>query len=355
LATDPAPRDTGPRVPIANLYYLLCYALNRLELRDEVPVAALQGATPSDLLAVVLTAETRRLRLRGVPLAYRVHGEDTRAPRGRIALGETMGRALVPQGRVHCDVSELTADVPFNRALKAGLRALAGHPRVDPARRQGLRRHVVAFGEVADVQLTEATLAAAATGRAEALHRRLLGLLQLVLLGLPERANAGDALLPDFFGNPQAMGRLFEDFFRSFLSHEQTYFDVRKRRVPWEVETTMADRALLPAMEGDALLTAPGRRVLVECKFAAHTFSSRQGGAPKLRSEHLYQLGTYLTHLRRSPGPAPLGVLVYAQVERPFNLHYRLDGNDLHVRTIDLAQPWCAVHAALLAMAEEWH
>ncbi len=343
----------GPRVPITNLFYLLCYALNRLELREEVPVAALEGATPSDVLALVLGAETRRLRLRGVPLAYRTRGEDTRAPRGRFAMGETMGRVLLPQGRVHCEISELTPDVPFNRALKAGLRALAAHPDVDAARRQGLRRHAVAFGEVADVRLAADVLAEARAGRLEPSHRRLLALLELVRLGLPEPDRDGPARLPDFFGSPQAMGRLFEDFVAAFWAAEQDRFHVSKRQVPWSVEASEADRALLPVMEGDVLLTAPGRRVLVECKFASHTLASRDGGRSKLRSEHLYQLGTYLGHLRRTPGPPPVGVLLYAQVERPLDLRYRLDGTELRVRSLDLAQPWWAIHHALLALAEE--
>lgn len=345
----------GPQVPVANLYYLLCYALNRLRLQEQVSVTALEAdATPSDLLAAMLAAETLRLRLRGVPRAYRTVGEDTRAPRGRIAMGATLGRALLPQGRMHCEVSELTADVPFNRALKAGLRALAADPRVDPARRRGLRRHLVAFAEVGSVALAPQALGAASQGRLEPLHRSLLALLELVRLGLPRANDAGAASLPDCFGSPQAMGLLFEDFVRAFWMREQETFKVSKRRVPWTVEGTESDRALLPMMESDVFLAARDRRVLVECKYSNHTLTARPGHAAKLRSAHLYQLGAYLSHLRRTPGPPLKGVLLYAQVERPLALRYRLDGCEVEVHSLDLAQPWSGIDRDLREMIAGW-
>jgi len=186
-----------PAVPIANLFY----ALNRLSLREQVPVSALGGASPSELLAAALLSEALRLHLRGVPRAYRLRGEDTGSPRGRLVVGETVGRALLARGRVHCEISELTTDIPFNRAVKAGLRALAADERVSAPRRRALRRRAVGFGEVSDVRLTRGALREATQGRAEPLHRSLLALLELVLLGLPRRDPDGRGRLPDFAGS----------------------------------------------------------------------------------------------------------------------------------------------------------
>jgi 5-methylcytosine-specific restriction enzyme subunit McrC len=360
VATEP---PAGPRVPIENLFYLLCYATNRLDVRERVPVEALVGASPTELLATLLAAMTHRLRLRGLPRAYRTHGVDTRAPRGRLAVGETVGRALLLQGRVHCEVSELTPDVPLNRALKAGLRVLTADPRVRDLTRARLRRHLVALGEVTLAPLTEGLLAQASAGRLEPLHRSVLGLLELVLLGLPRHADDGRASAPDYFGSPQKMGHLFEDFVRQFLRREQEALAVSQRHIPWAAATdrqgalgglTEIDRALLPQMRSDVTLVGGGRRVLIECKYSQRTLQSNQGGAPKLRSAHLYQLGTYLQHLRETPGPPPLGVLLYAQVERPLDVRLRLGGQRLWIQSIDLNQPWEGVHRDMLGLAESW-
>ena len=70
-------------------------------------------------------------------------------------------------------------------------------------------------------------------------------------------------------------------------------------------------------------------------------------------SGHLYQLLTYLSQLRATPGPVPVGVLLYAGAGELPRLDYRLGGHRLLVRSVDLNRDWPDIHRGLIGLAHE--
>ena len=79
-------------VPIENIYYLLCYAWNRLDERDLVHVTSTDYTHLLDLLARVLVFGTSHLIKRGLDRGYILESEDLRMLRGRINISTTIGR-----------------------------------------------------------------------------------------------------------------------------------------------------------------------------------------------------------------------------------------------------------------------
>ncbi len=57
-------------VPVQNIYYLLCYAWNRLEARDLVDVDAVPGNRVANLLGKVLQDGVANLIRRGFDRGY---------------------------------------------------------------------------------------------------------------------------------------------------------------------------------------------------------------------------------------------------------------------------------------------
>jgi 5-methylcytosine-specific restriction enzyme subunit McrC len=339
--------QAGPRVPLANLYYLLCYAHNRLEARDLIDVSTLTGTAPVHLYAVILDEGMRRLRQRGVPRLYRTITEDTRAPRGRIALSATISQGLLVRGQVRCEVDILTEDVAYGRTLKAALRRLAGNREIAYAQRTRLREHVRFLGCITDVWPTPALLADARAMRLDSTSAFVLDICAMVLEDALIRPGEGPARFRSWGGSPQQMGLLFENFVCNFLRREQHRFHVSKPPIRWRVEASSTDRRFLPGMEGDILLSDTTQRILIEAKFTPWPLNGT-----KLRSGHLYQLHTYLAHL--ADGISPLtGVLLYAEVDGPLRLDYVLAGHRLLIRSLDLAQPFEGIHKDLLALAQE--
>ena len=120
---------TDRKIPIANIYYLLCYAWSHVDEQDVVRLEELEGLERvQDLLGKVLAEGTFRLIRRGIDRGYRDVREDLAGIRGKIAVGETAKRALRARGQVTCDFEELSHDVLHNRILRSTLGLLLRLP-----------------------------------------------------------------------------------------------------------------------------------------------------------------------------------------------------------------------------------
>ena len=58
----------------------------------------------------------------------------------------------------------------------------------------------------------------------------------------------------------------------------------------------------------------------------------------------------YLANVRREPGQAVEGMLLYPTVDRELDLRYTMHGFPVRVATVNLAAEWEEVHARLLAL-----
>ncbi|MFC1662351.1 restriction endonuclease, partial [Gemmatimonadota bacterium] len=110
------------KIPIANVYYLLCYAWRHMEESDVVEVQELGKLNRvQDLLGKVLAEGTFQLLRRGIDRGYHEVEEDLAGIRGKLAISEMAKRALRARGRAACVFEELTHDVHHNRILRSTL------------------------------------------------------------------------------------------------------------------------------------------------------------------------------------------------------------------------------------------
>ena len=104
---------------------------------------------------------------------------------------------------------------------------------------------------------------------------------------------------------------------------------------------------MIPRMEADVILEGPNRRIILDTKYYQEALGGRFGG--KLHSDNLYQLLAYLRNreVTANPGPRHEGILLYPVVEAPLAIDVRLEGFSIRARSIDLAQEWSNIHAAM--------
>ncbi|RZK47711.1 MAG: hypothetical protein EOO59_17550 [Hymenobacter sp.] len=116
-------------IPLATLYYLLCYAWQRL---PEPTVLQAVDATPFhrplELLTQMLLHAARPLLRAGLPLGYVPHQQEVSELRGRVQLAPTLGQGLLLRGRAMCEFDELSPDRSLARLLAGTLAALATLP-----------------------------------------------------------------------------------------------------------------------------------------------------------------------------------------------------------------------------------
>ena len=346
-------------IPIANVYYLLCYAWGHAEESEVVRVKDLEGLNRvHDLLGHVLATGTLRLIRRGLDRGYREVREDLAGIRGKVALSDTAARALRSRGRVACDFEELSHDVLHNRILRSTLGALLRIVDLHRDVRDRIRLAYRTLEGVSVVRLSRRLFGQVQLDRNRHRYRFLLSLCRLVHDCLLVDETSGDARFTDFRRDQARMWKLFEDFVTEFYRREQGEFRVNRggRRIRWDDDGT-ADhhRGTIPQMEGDVLLGSSARRIVMDTKYYGEALGGYRG-ARKLRSDHLYQLLAYLRNREATePGSHHEGVLLYPMVGDRLAIDLRLEGFAIRARSVDLGQPWPGIHQEMLAVIGAAH
>ena len=333
------------RVPVENIYYLLCYAHKHLPDNSFVPSSAELGHRTENLFAHILSAGVRRLLRKGIAKRYLERREELRGVRGKIRLSETLSRGLLLRGRLACQFTELTVDIPENRILKAALKALVVHPRVSDKYKKELAETWRMLANVGDEALLPANFAALHRHPPRQDYSHLLGVARLLADGALPHPAADERRFIEFEASEARMGTLFEKFIKGFLEVEVPEVVHLSRSGRWDVEADDTARRLLPGIEHDVPILLNGEHIIVECKFYKEPLVGRFGGQ-KIHSAHLYQLYAYLMNDK----PETKGLLLYAAVGRNFDVQYRLKGRDVRVCTIKLDQPWQGIHDAMLGV-----
>ena len=112
------------KIPIENLYYLLCYAWGVSDQLDKVKVDGEKCHSLENLLSMVLFNACDRLLRQGLLRAYRFEEQEVEGVRGKLNLAETLKSGKHLNGRTICQVDELTQDVVINRVIFSTLKRL---------------------------------------------------------------------------------------------------------------------------------------------------------------------------------------------------------------------------------------
>ena len=344
-------------IPILNVYYLLCYAWDRVQERDTVRVAALETvSTVQDLLGKVLAGGVNHLFRRGIDRGYVERREDLAGIRGKLAVSETAKRALRARGRTACDFEELSVDILPNRILRTSLHGLLGrwvrlHPNVRGEVRAAYRR----LDGVSRTRLKRNTFGQVQLGGTRRLYRFLLSVCRLLYESSVVDENTGRTVFRDFRRDEATMWALFEEFVTGFYVREQRVYRVNPggRRINWADAYAEDDatRARIPVMTADVILESAERRIILDTKYYRDALTHGRGsGLGKLNSGNLYQLLAYLRNREatRSGRPRHDGVLLYPEVGEKLRVDVRLEGFRVQARTVNLYRDWRDIHIEML-------
>lgn len=143
------------------------------------------------------------------------------------------------------------------------------------------------------------------------------------------------------------MAALYEAFVRNFYRLHSD-FKVKREDIHWSwIAADAVSAGLLPKMQTDISLSAGNRKIIIDCKYTPEA-TQQHYTAETLRSAHLYQLNAYLDNL--SSDPSCEAMLLYPTVDKALSASYTHKGHKISIRTINLNQPWQAIHDDLLRL-----
>lgn len=341
-------------IPVQNIYYLLSYAWDGLELADWVDIESVESTELVELFAHVLIEGTSDLLRRGLDGAYRTFSREIPGVRGQIDFNISLRKMLFGQGRAQCRIDERTADVLHNQLLKSTLIHLSRLP-LHRELREKVQRQVRHFRGVSElVRLDPLLFRQVQLHRNNRIYRLLLNICELIARNLLVNEETGEVRFRDVLRDDLRMRGLFEKFVRNFYTRELPAHRVNAEKILWNaVALDEVARGFLPQMRTDTTIRGGGRVLVIDTKFSHKTLQKGRF-RESVKSGDLYQLFSYLKNFEATKEfeGALEGMLLYPVVDQEYRLEYQIDGHRVRVCTLNLGQPWRGIHEELLALAQ---
>ncbi|BET67237.1 5-methylcytosine-specific restriction endonuclease system specificity protein McrC [Opitutales bacterium ASA1] len=344
--------QSDTRVPIANLYHLLCYAWDALPERDLVEVGAEKPHDVLNLLGHVLVNSLRPIVRRGFERGYVLHEKELYGLRGRIDAARTYRRNVQWRGRAICSFDELSHDTLANRLIKAALSFLLRVEGTTEDLRSDIRNLRREFLAIGDADLEPQAFRRAVIHRNNRHYSFVLQVCALIAESLlPEERGEGRTFR-DFSRDHQKMAALFEQFVFQF--YERHASEVGRSGVcrptihwAWSCRDHESE-AVLPGMRTDVCLVGGTRPMIIDREFWGDPLKHVHG-VRRLPSTPLYQLYAYMRNQEDVVGWESCdGLLLFPATEADFDSCYAFQGRTIRAASVDLRENWEEIHARLV-------
>ena len=343
-------------IPILNLYYLLIYSWDSLEEAELIDVEIEDKTKLVELFGRVLNSGVEHLLRRGLDRQYLEFKDVIPGIKGKVDLTGSVKQNLRVRARALCEFDELNHNIIHNRIIKSTIRLLCKVSDLPKGLKSKLEDTYRRLGGIDEVSLSEKVFRSVQLHRNIRFYRFLLDVCKMIKDNLFIDEQTGRAKFRDFYRDEKLMRTVFENFVRNFYLREQTVFKVHRDKTPWQ-KTTGDDQSLvaLPQMKTDVSLTSTSlnRKIIIETKFSPQVFKKHYEKL-SLRSEHLYQLFSYIMNIAAKGGINKNleAILLYPTAQSEVDLLYEMHGHSVRIFTLNLNQSWEQIHQDLLALLD---
>lgn len=335
------------KIPIKNIYYMLCYAWGQLAEKDVVTVSGKDEKDIHQLLTRILVVKLRSLIKRGFYREYRADREEMSMLRGKILFSESVHSFSFNRGKMHCEFEELSLNIPHNQIIKTTLYYLLMVKNLEKGLFDDVKHLYNYFENVDVIKLNPSVFSKFSLHRSNHHYQFVLNICQFLYESLLIHENGKGASFTDFERDQKRMPRLYEEFVRNFYKMELLDYKVKRDRFYWDAAGDHL--SYLPIMETDISLENNHEKWIIDTKFYQDAVKGHHG-SEKLVSGNLYQLFAYLNNYKDKNYPKKelKGMLLYPLVGHELDLSYVIKGYPIKVCTVDLNREWPVIHNRLL-------
>lgn len=340
-------------IRIQNVYHMLAYAFRALQGQGYRDVATEEFENTADLCAEILIRGVGSQLKRGLGRTYVAKTEPLSSLRGKIEVSESVKTRALLRRQLVCTHDEFSVDTRMNQIVKATALLLL-RADIDRARKKALKRLMVYFSDVSDVDVATVDWHMRFDRNSQT-YRMLMGVCWLVCKGLLQTQKDGSSRLMDFF-DEQRMSHLYERFIFEYYRQEHPELGVGAPLIDWALDSEADD--LLPVMRSDVTLTRGNRVLIIDAKYYSHATQQRFGKRT-IHSGNLYQIFAYVKNedarLMGTEGKVS-GMLLYAATDEDMlpNSDYVMSGNRIGARTLNLGEEFARIRKQLDEIADGW-
>jgi 5-methylcytosine-specific restriction enzyme subunit McrC len=339
------------KIPISNLFYLLCYAWDILDSAEEVEVGDTDAPDLENLAARVLGDGLERLLRFGLERDYVELREDSNTIRGRIDFQRTIKTLMHMRQKAHVSREDLFPDIPSNQILKASIANLLKFKTLDKQNRERIAGLYLALRGVAEIRLSSSAFGRLRMHRNNRHYKVLLSICEMLhRYSIPDEKGEGMRFIR-FEHDGVKMRKIFQSFVTNFYRRRQDLFSVSPERFPWQGSAPHHGADIgLPGLHTDVVLSNAVKKIVIETKFVPNPFLVRYGKT-MLRPSHVNQAFAYMQNVEaKDKGTRKVeGMLLYPAVTDSFCLKWTLFGKSLTSAAVDLRNNWRQIESELLS------
>ena len=340
-------------IRIQNIYYMLAYAFQVLNEQGYRNLATEDFDNVAELCAAILARGISSQIKRGLGKEYVLRTEAMSFLRGKIDISETVKTQALQRRRIVCSYDDFSVNSYMNQIVKSTMLLLL-RADISKVRKKELRKLIV-FLDGVDVIDLHSVNWRMQYNRNNQTYRMLISICYLVVNGLLQTRADGTTKLMDFF-DEQRMCRLYEKFILEYYRKEFPQIVANASQIPWQLDDDVS--AMLPIMQTDIMLSYAEKILIIDAKYYAHS-TQVQYDKHTLHSGNMYQIFTYVKNKEAELADRPhevSGMLLYAKTDEelyPAN-EYRMSGNRIEVRTLDLDGDFKMIKAQLDGIAKKY-
>ena len=149
------------------------------------------------------------------------------------------------------------------------------------------------------------------------------------------------------FVDDQKLSSLYEKFILEYYKKEHSDINTNASFINWQLDNGFD--LFLPRMRSDITLSNGNNILIIDAKYYGdnleHYYDSN-----KISSDNIYQIFTYVKNKSfENPNLKVSGMLLYAKTEAEIqpDADYKMSGNTISVKTLDLNQPFTNIRKQL--------
>ena len=342
------------KIPIQNIYFLLCYAWKQLDEANKINVSASDYNQYIDLFAKVLRNGCAYIFKRGLDREYKPEVEELCRLRGKIDFNQSIKNIARHSRKLSCKYDDLSHDILHNQIIKATIKSVLKVQQLDKNIRIELLEIYKKMLHISDINLNANHFKKVNLNRNNLFYRFIINVSWIIHENIVLDEKTGVYEFVDFVRDEKKMAVIFEHFIRNFYREQLRHlgYEVKPEIIHWDVDK--ADPLAmdyLPVMKTDISITSPSRKVIIDTKYYKECFQFHFE-KKTLISGHFYQLIEYLENsdVQSKNKYKSEGILLYPAVDFHESISFPvLRGHKVTVRMINLNQEWRKIAEDLLS------